>query len=250
MCDRRCCLLELFLGNQCNLEEDFLIQRIIFLLFEPHLILPILCLFLSLIDRNFNTCFEWIDRLLFLDLRFGAELLEMYWFYFYLSWWNSNNICCCSLESFRRRHIWTCVCCHIFISWLVILTLYENVGFDVTSCLSEGVGMEIFRLDGVYVSSISWNFSRGFRFSLSLELVIDLGGDVSEWVGSYPVYPGTIYPSLCPSNICSYNKIISLSNRIYSKLINQSNALLWFRIKESYFEVYFFHFRWIVLEKC
>ena len=225
MYGRRCCLLELFLGNPCTRGEGFLIRRILFLPFEPRLILPILCLFLSLFDRNSSSCFEWIDRLLFRDLKFGAELLKMYWLNFYLGWWYSDDVCCCSLESFRRGHIWTCVCGHVFISWLEVLTLYESVGLDVASGLSEGVRMKIFRLDGVYISSVSWNFSWGFRFSLSLELVIDLGGDVPEWEGSYPVYPGTIYPSRCPSNICSYNKIISLSNHIYSKLINQSKCL-------------------------
>lgn len=57
---------------------------------------------------------------------------------------------------------------------------HVRILFDLKSGFAEGIGINIFRLDGMYVSSIARNLAGRFWFALSLKLVINFSRNMAE----------------------------------------------------------------------
>jgi hypothetical protein len=89
----------------------------------------------------------------------------------------------------------------VFIFCLEILSLNEVAVGDVQRCLSEGVAVKVLGFNGLHITCISRYLANIFLLLQRLELIVNLFRDVSEWNKVYPVYPGTTYANLCPSNI-------------------------------------------------
>jgi hypothetical protein len=83
------------------------------------------------------------------------------------------------LETLRGRKIAGSVSCHVFVAGLEVLSLHEALVADLQCGLAKGVRVEIFRLDSRYVSSIAGDLAAGLGGLETLELVVDLGRDVT-----------------------------------------------------------------------
>lgn len=75
---------------------------------------------------------------------------------------------------------------------LKVLSLHVVGVANVERGLSEGIPVEILRLDGLNVTRISWDLRDAFLLVHWLELVVYFFGNVAESRRKYPVYPGTM----------------------------------------------------------
>ncbi len=68
-----------------------------------------------------------------------------------------------------------------------VLSLHVVLIDNVQSSLAESVTVEILRLYGRNVSSISWNFGDALFALHLLELFVYFFGNMAEWLWKYPV---------------------------------------------------------------